>query len=151
MSIPRLIARLPDILVSKTFSLPIMQITELAFTCYSVTNLARAREFYEKTLGLTPASVFGDEKTAWVEYEIGAGCLSITNMASDWKPSSDGASVAFEVADFDQAMAELKAKNVKFAIEPMSTPVCRMAIICDPDGSKICIHKRNPVKLPKVG
>jgi predicted enzyme related to lactoylglutathione lyase len=127
-----------------------MQITELSFTCYCVTNLARAREFYEKTLGLTAARVFGDEKTAWVEYDIGPGCLSITNMAADWKPSPQGASVAFEVADFDQAIADLKAKNVKFMIEPMTTPVCRMAIICDPDDSKICIHKRNPVKLPNV-
>jgi predicted enzyme related to lactoylglutathione lyase len=128
-----------------------MQILEFAFVCYSVTDLPRARNFYEKTLGFQPAKVWGDEKVAWVEYELGPHTLVITNMASDWKPSSDGASVALEVADFDQAITELKAASVKFAIEPTDTPVCRMAIICDPDGSKICIHKRNPVKLPNVG
>ncbi len=127
-----------------------MQILEFAFTCYSVTAMPRARSFYEKVLGLKPAKVFGDEKTAWVEYEVGPHTLAITNMAPDWKPSADGAAVALEVADFDAAVTELRAAGVKFAIEPTDTPVCRMAIICDPDGSKICIHRRNPVKLPNV-
>ncbi|HVU37886.1 MAG TPA: VOC family protein [Opitutales bacterium] len=119
-----------------------MQIVEFAFVCYCVTDLPRAREFYEKVLGFQPAMVYGDDKKAWVEYEVGPHTLAITNMADDWKPSSDGASVAFEVGDFAAAIAELKAKNVQFAIEPTETPVCRMAIICDPDGSKICIHQR---------
>jgi len=34
-------------------------------------------------------------------------------------------------------------QNVKFRIEPIQTPVCRMAMIFDPDGNTICIHKRN--------
>jgi hypothetical protein len=33
---------------------------------------------------------------------------------------------------------------VKFRIEPLTTPVCRMAMIFDPDGNSINIHKRNP-------
>jgi len=31
---------------------------------------------------------------------------------------------------------------VKFRMEPMPTPVCHMAMIFDPDGNSICIHKR---------
>jgi len=124
-----------------------MQILEFAFVCYPVTDMPRARNFYEKILGFMPSKVFGDDKIAWVEYEVGPHTLAITNMAPDWKPSPDGASVALEIADFDAAIAELKAAQVKFAIEPMTTPVCRMAVICDPDGSKICLHQRTPVKL----
>ena len=37
----------------------------------------------------------------------------------------------------------IEKENVKFCIEPMATPVCRMAMIFDPDGNTICIHKRN--------
>ena len=37
----------------------------------------------------------------------------------------------------------LKSRGVKFSTEAMDTPVCRFAIICDPDGNKILIHKRN--------
>ncbi|HEX3444874.1 MAG TPA: hypothetical protein VHS80_09155 [Chthoniobacterales bacterium] len=42
------------------------------------------------------------------------------------------------------ATAELKAKSVRFEVEGMETPVCRMAIIADPDDNKITIHKRHP-------
>ena len=103
-----------------------MQILEFAFVCYCVTDMPRARDFYENTLGFKPGMVFGDAKVAWVEYEVGPHTLAITNMADDWKPSTDGASVAFEVADFDTAMAELKSKGVTFSIEPTNTPVCRI-------------------------
>jgi hypothetical protein len=48
------------------------------------------------------------------------------------------------VGDFDAAIAHLKQHDVKFRIEPLSTPICRMAMIFDPDGNSICIHKRNP-------
>ncbi|MGI8965657.1 MAG: VOC family protein [Limisphaerales bacterium] len=33
---------------------------------------------------------------------------------------------------------------MKFRIEPMDCAACRMAMIFDPDGNTICIHKRNP-------
>ena len=35
----------------------------MAFTGYPVTDLKRARNFYENVLGLQPAHTFGDEKT----------------------------------------------------------------------------------------
>jgi hypothetical protein len=41
-----------------------MKVTEIAFTGYPVTNLKRARQFYEGVLGLKPSHVFGDEQTA---------------------------------------------------------------------------------------
>ena len=63
--------------------------------------------------------------------------------ADAFKPSPDGCSVALEVEDFDAAIAQLRANGVKFRIEPSPTPVCRMAMIFDPDGNTICIHKRN--------
>jgi catechol 2,3-dioxygenase-like lactoylglutathione lyase family enzyme len=129
-----------------------MQILEFAFVCYAVTDLALARDFYEKVLGFTPAKKWLDGDKGWIEYEVGPHTLAITNMAEgeDWKPTPGSPGVALEVADFDAAIAELKAAKVKFALEPCDTPVCRMAMICDPDGSRICIHKRNAVKLPNV-
>ncbi len=59
-----------------------------------------------------------------------------------FKPSPDGCSVALEVENFDEAVAHLRANNVKFRIEPMPTPVCQMAMVFDPDGNSVCIHKR---------
>ena len=47
-----------------------------------------------------------------------------------------------EVENFDDAIAHLKQHNVKFRMEPMECPPCRMAMVFDPDGNSICIHKR---------
>ena len=34
-----------------------LKVTELAFACYAVTEMARARNFYEGVLGLKPTTV----------------------------------------------------------------------------------------------
>ena len=38
-----------------------MNIIDIAFSSYPVTDLKRARRFYETTLGLIPARCFGGE------------------------------------------------------------------------------------------
>jgi catechol 2,3-dioxygenase-like lactoylglutathione lyase family enzyme len=117
-------------------------IKDIAFVAYPVTDMARARKFYEGILGLTPSEEFGGgENGHWVEYNIGAGTLSLGVM-DGWKPSADGASVSFEVDDFDKTIEKLKAENIIFALEPQSFPSCKMAIVKDPDGSGIIIHKK---------
>ena len=42
----------------------------------------------------------------------------------------------------DAEMARLKAQGVVIAFDVMDTPGCRLALVCDPDGNKIMIHKR---------
>ena len=84
-----------------------------------------------------------NDHAKWTEYEFGPYAVAI-GSAAGWKPSPDGCSAALEVEDFDAAISHLKEKDVKFRMEPMPTPVCRMAMIFDPDGNSICIHKRNP-------
>jgi predicted enzyme related to lactoylglutathione lyase len=115
-------------------------ITEIAFTGTPVTDMKRAREFYEGVLGLKPAleSMGG----MWVEYEIGNGTFGIGCYGEVWKPSDQGTCIAFEVENLDAMVGQLKSRNVKFSMETTDTPVCRFAIICDPDGNKILIHKR---------
>ena len=121
-----------------------MKVTEIAFSCYPVTDMARARKFYEGVLGLKATMVFGAPGgMQWTEYDIASGTLAIGAGAPDWNPRSDGCSVGLEVEDFAQAIAHLKSSGVKFKMEPFSTPVCQMAMISDPDGNTICIHKRH--------
>lgn len=119
-----------------------IRVTEIAFTGYPVTDIARARAFYENLLGLRTSATFAHEGKVWIEYDVGPSTLAITNMADQWKPSSDGPSVALEVADFAEAVAELKAAGVRFSVEPCDAPTCRLAVICDPDGNAVAIHHR---------
>ena len=121
-----------------------MKVTEFAFVGYPVTDMNRARHFYEEVLHLTAGSVFGDDAKAWVEYEVGPHTLAITNMSAEWKPSANGGGVALEVEDFPEAVAWLRSQKVHFNMEPFESPVCHMALIADPDGNSICIHKRKP-------
>jgi predicted enzyme related to lactoylglutathione lyase len=115
-------------------------ITEIAFTGTPVTDIKRAREFYEGVLGLKPA--MESAGGMWFEYEIGNGTLGIGCYGEVWKPSPDGTCIAFEVDNLDAEIARLKSRGVKFSMEVMDTPVCRFAIILDPDGNQIIIHKR---------
>jgi predicted enzyme related to lactoylglutathione lyase len=120
-----------------------IKITEIAFSCYPVTDMARARNFYESVLGLKPTMTVGEAGgMQWTEYDIGSGTLSLGAGAPDWLPRADGCSVGLEVEDFDAAIAHLRTNQVKFKMEPFPTPVCHMAMISDPDGNTICIHKR---------
>lgn len=120
-----------------------IKVLEVAFTGYAVTDMRRARAFYEEILNLKPATIFDDEAGHWVEYEIGPHTIAISNASKDWQPSQHGGGVALEVEDFDAAIATLKEKGVTFYLEPFTSPVCRLALIADPDGNSICIHKRN--------
>ena len=119
-----------------------LKVAELAFCCYAVTDMARARAFYEGVLELNPTTVKNSDHGQWTEYEFGPYALAI-GSAPGFKPSPDGCTAALEVEDFEQAVAHLRARSVKFRIDPIATPVCRMAMIFDPDGNTICIHKRN--------
>ena len=122
-----------------------LKVTEIAFSCYPVTDMPRARKFYEGVLGLKPTMLSGEPGgMQWTEYDIANGTLSIGAGAPYWKPRSDGCSVGLEVDDFDVAIAHLRVNKVKFHMEPFPTPVCRMAFIYDTEGNTICIHKRNP-------
>lgn len=120
-----------------------LRVNSIAFTGYPVTHIPRARAFYEQTLGLKSSTVFEHEGKHWIEYDVGPGTLAISNMAAEqWKPSSDGPSIALEVDDFDAAIAALRAAEVRFFVEPMDSGMCRMAIVADPDGNSLAIHFR---------
>ena len=118
-----------------------MKILEFAFVCYPVTDLKRARAFYEGVLGFTREAKPDDDERIWFEYEVGPHTFSIGSHES-FKPSNDGPSLALEMDDFAESVAHLKKQNVKFQMEPIETPVCHMAMIQDPDGNKLVIHKR---------
>ena len=103
--------------------------------------MSRARKFYEGDLGLECTEHFGE---GWVEYDLPGGCFAISNMVPGVSPSADaGGSIAFEVDDLDRMVEELKAKGRTIKMEPMQTPVCRLAVVLDPDGNAVTLHKVN--------
>jgi len=119
-----------------------MKINGLAFVGTPVTDMKRARSFYEDVLGLKVSEeMMGGQ---WVEYSLGNNTLAIASVGSDWLPSDQGTGAAFEVDNFDEAIKWLKDRKVTFSTEAFESPCCRMAIIKDPDGNQIVIHKLKP-------
>ena len=123
-------------------SIPPVRVSEIAFIGYPVTNMPRARAFYEQLLGLTAATEFEHEGKQWIEYDVGTATLAITNTSTEWKPSADGPCVAFEVANFEDALQSLRAAGVRFYTEPLDLPSCRLAVVSDPDGNSVALHQR---------
>jgi catechol 2,3-dioxygenase-like lactoylglutathione lyase family enzyme len=80
-----------------------MKVIEIAFVCYAVKDMKRARDFYEGVLNLKPTTVTDSPNGQWVEYEFGPYALAI-GCAPGWNPSPDGCSTALEVEDFDAAI-----------------------------------------------
>ena len=115
-------------------------IRSIAFTVYPIRDIGAARSFYEDKLGLKLTHNFGDR---WLEYELGDGTFALTTADMGHVPGAKGAVVAFEVDDLDSTVAELKARSVPFVAEPFATPVCRMAVVADPDGNHVTLHRRN--------
>jgi predicted enzyme related to lactoylglutathione lyase len=124
-----------------------MKVTEIAFTGYSVTDMKRAKGFYEGVLGLGKSRGFGQHngEEQWVEYDIGAGCLALISGGDQiWPPHPAGTAAALEVDDFDGYVSKLRANGVKFIWEPRESPYCWMVVVADPDGNWIVLHHRKP-------
>ena len=119
-----------------------MKINAIGFVAIPVTDIPRARKFYEEVLGLKVS----DEMMGgnWIEYAVGEDTLAIANVSETWRPSDQGTGAALEVEDFDDAIKRLKDRHVHFAAEPFETPCCHMAVVQDPDGNKLIIHKLKP-------
>ncbi len=113
-------------------------IKKIAFTVYPVDDMARARKFYEGVLGLAVESDFGGQ---WIECGIAGGTFAITTMMESGQRGSPQPGIAFEVDDFAAAVDALRQAGAGLKHEPFETPVCNMAVVADPDGNEVIIHR----------
>lgn len=113
---------------------------KVAFTMYAITDAARARAFYEDTLGLKVGKHGNRADMCWIEYDLpGGGCLALTNATG--KPPGGGGTIALEVRDLDALIGDLNAKGVTFEGDIIKGPHCRMANIRDSEGNAIVLHQ----------
>jgi predicted enzyme related to lactoylglutathione lyase len=119
-----------------------VKVKKIGFVAIPVTDIKRARAFYEDVLGLKVAEEMMGGR--WVEYAVGEDTLAIANVSDTWTPSDQGTGAALEVEDFDDAIKRFRDRQVRFAAEPFETPCCHMAVVQDPDGNKLIIHKLKP-------
>ena len=106
-----------------------------------VTDMEKAKHFYEEILGLerNPNSPHED----WVEYETGNITLAVmTPHTHDYEfaPLPPG-TIAFRVPDVADARAKLEAAGVQVN-DMWDSGVCHGAGFRDPAGNAILLHRR---------
>ena len=117
-----------------------IQVKGIAFVYHQVTDIAQAREFYERLLGLKAGIEYeGAPGKWWIEYDVAGATFALKNFG----PSSSvpKATLAFEVADIDAAFTALRAANITVVEELTDFPRCRSFAIKDPDGNEIVLHQ----------
>jgi predicted enzyme related to lactoylglutathione lyase len=126
-----------------------VEITQIAFVYHCVTDIVRARDFYERVLGMRVALEYeGAPGKWWIEYDVAGVAFAITNVS---EPRGNGGAVlAFEVADVEGAAKVLQAADAMF-VEPLTEyPRCRSFTVTDPDGNQIGFHQQKPAnEIPK--
>ena len=61
-----------------------MKIKEIGFVATPVSDIPRARRFYENVLGLQVSDEMMGGK--WIEYAVGDNTLAIANVGEEWQP-----------------------------------------------------------------
>jgi catechol 2,3-dioxygenase-like lactoylglutathione lyase family enzyme/ketosteroid isomerase-like protein len=115
----------------------------------AVKDLSKAREFYEKKVGLTPVLQDGDEV---VVYKSGSSTLNV--YRSDYAGTNKATAVTWSVSNIEDAIARLKQKGVTF--EHYQMPNMRLegdvhvsnemkvAWFKDPDGNILNLISTHP-------
>ena len=101
------------------------------FIAVPVSDLARADEFYGRTLGLARNEHASGER--WVEYETGNLTIAL---------SMYGGCVALRVPDVPEARGTLETEGLQFAMDTFDSGVCHGAPFLDPDGNPLQLHRR---------
>ena len=114
-------------------------IEHVDFISVPTQDVPRAKHFYGELLGLE----LEKDTPAGAEYRAGQVTLGI------WAPESQGlpfqpnqSGFALRVSDVAQARKELEDAGVVFDMETFDTGVCHMALMRDPDGNQIILHRR---------
>jgi catechol 2,3-dioxygenase-like lactoylglutathione lyase family enzyme len=121
----------------------VLLITSLNHVAVCVTDIARAKRFYGDVLGLTeidrPPFPFGG---AWYELTDGRQLHLIVHdrpltLRGTTEIDLRDGHLAFGVADFEPAVAQLEAKGVQCVVRPDNITPWKQVYITDPDGNVI--------------
>ena len=108
---------------------------------YLVQDVDRAKKFWQDTMGCTMTEDYGPYGG---EFTFGDGTTFGLYKPDDqeWRR---GGGIMFRVDDLEAAVAQYKARGVKFDDDGKieESPVCRMAFAQDSEGNYFILHKRH--------
>jgi len=121
-------------------------ISKIAHVCLNVSDFERTVAFYHGALGMPVRFRFEKQgKPIGAYFEAGAGTYVEFFVKKDLKVSNTGiVHLCLEVADIDQAMADLAAKGVACTPKKLGADQTWQTWIADPDGNRIELHQYTP-------
>jgi predicted enzyme related to lactoylglutathione lyase len=108
---------------------------------YMVKDVARARKFYEETLGFEPAHIAEGGEWEGAEYEMPTGQTFGIGKTSQ-APWSQSGGMMLSVHDVNEAAKRVAEGGGQVLMGPMDTPVCIMAWCVDTEGNSFSLHHR---------
>ncbi|HEV2119105.1 MAG TPA: VOC family protein [Candidatus Bathyarchaeia archaeon] len=124
---------------------------QIDYVMIAVSNMDQSVGFYKDTLGL-PLKYKTNE---WTEFQTGATTLAlhlskprIASASAQREMIAGTSTIGFTVTDLENTYRELKAKSVRFVMEPKMREQegVKLAVCLDPDGLEISISET--VKQP---
>jgi catechol 2,3-dioxygenase-like lactoylglutathione lyase family enzyme len=123
-----------------------MKVMEIDHATIMTAKLDETRAFFEDVLGLKigPRPDF-DMPVCWL-YAGGRDIVHLVAAGSPQAPSQRGSinHFALRIADFEQAIADLKAKGVPFETESTPGGELKQIYITDPNGVRIELNCPGP-------
>ena len=113
-----------------------MKVRAIDFVATHVRDVNAAVAFYRDILGVP--NRFLIEAETWTEFDTPPVALAIVK----WDEHPGVTAVALAVDDVQDAIDELRGKQVRIVLEPVEIDDCWLAIIADPDGNFVYIHQR---------
>ena len=119
-----------------------MDIRGVDFVVHYVRDLEEAVSFYRDTLDLKLE--LHNPQWNWAEFSVPPITLVLfgTYKGAPLAHGKGGSGLALAVDDFDAAIEELRRKGVEVGWGPNELSTCRVAMITDPGGNPLFIHKR---------
>lgn len=119
-----------------------MAIKKIELAWISASNIKKAKEFFEKKLGLKIH--VADENYGWLELsgKDGGMLLGVGSSEEEYGPIKPGqnAIVTFTVDDIAHTKVDFEEKGVKFIGDIMEVPgQVKLALFVDEDGNKFQI------------
>jgi catechol 2,3-dioxygenase-like lactoylglutathione lyase family enzyme len=120
---------------------PETEVQHADFAMIVTRDKERALSFYEETLGLPRQPNAHDE---WPEVETGNLTLSVVDYRQigreEFAPNTGA--VALRVPDVAATRSRLESEGVEFRGETLDSGVCHLAVLTDPDGNRLFVHRR---------
>jgi predicted enzyme related to lactoylglutathione lyase len=114
-------------------------VEDIAFSYYCVTNMDRAIQFYEKTLGLSV--LFKGED--WSEFQIHGRRIALYKT-NEPIMSRGGAVISLMAKPIENIVAGLKSQGVYFVKELQVFPYGKLAEFLDSEGNVLGLYEPPP-------